>query len=478
MTLPTTPVRGRARRRWLAWMPASLLAWWFSVVIATFLAAMGSGQAIAVDAPAAAGGTEQDARPPARQPTATPPERIQLSVGQAHVLREPGVRRIVVGSGRVIQVTALDAQQILVLAEAPGQSSIQLWGPKGVRRQLEVIVAERDTLRIADEVAAMLGNTPRVTSRVVGDLVVLEGEQPSEDEVARIVEIQKRHPQVVSLVARAGFERMVRMEVRMLEIGRNALDRLGVQWQSGRGTPFAIDGPSFGLIGDFKRSQAFQPGGAAEIDGVVVRPRISPFATAATLATSLTSMIDLLVQNGDAAILAEPRLSCRSGGSARFVAGGELPIPVIAANGAASVQFKEYGVRFEVSPVVNAAGMISATLQAEISSINPEVRVRDIPGLRKQSASTQVNLVEGQTLVIAGMLSNEISGSIDKVPALGDLPVLGRLFRSRRFQDRETEMVVLITPRLQEEVTGSDLEQAQRLDDRYRGIRRQRTMEE
>lgn len=405
-------------------------------------------------------------------------ERIQLSVGQAHVIRESGVRRIVVGSGRVIQVSALDGSQILVLAENPGQSTIQLWGPKGVKRELAVIVAERDTLRIADEVVAMLGSSARVTSRVVGDLVVLEGEQPSEDEVARIVEIQKRHPQVVSLVARAGFERMVRMEVRMLEIGRNALERLGVQWQSGSGTPYAIDGPSFGLIGDFKRSEAFGAGGSVELAGVPARSRIRPFATAASLATSLTSMIDLLVQTGEAAILAEPRLSCRSGGSARFVAGGELPIPVIAANGAASVQFKEYGVRFEVSPVVNAAGMIAATLEAEISSINPELRVRDIPGLRKQSASTQVNLVEGQTLVIAGMLSNEISGSVDRIPALGDLPVLGKLFRSRRFQDRETEMVVLITPRLQEEVVSADLDYAAGLDERYRDVRRRLTMEE
>ncbi|MET0507165.1 MAG: pilus assembly protein N-terminal domain-containing protein, partial [Burkholderiaceae bacterium] len=405
-------------------------------------------------------------------------ERIQLSVGQAHLVRERAVRRIVVGSGRVIQVTALDSGQILVLAEAPGQSTVQLWGPKGVRRQLAIVVVERDTARIADEVAAMLGSSPTVTSRVVGDLVVLEGEQPSEDEVNRIVEVQKRFPQVMSLVSRAGFERMVRMEVRMLEIGRNALERLGVQWQSGRGTPFAIDGPSFGLIGDFKRSDAFLPGGAAETEGFTTRPRVRPFATAASIASSLTSMIDLLVQSGEAAILAEPRLSCRSGGSARFVAGGELPIPVIAANGAASVQFKEYGVRFEVSPVVNAAGMIAATLQAEISSINPDVRVRDIPGLRKQSASTQVNLVEGQTLVIAGMLSNEISGSIDKIPALGDLPILGRLFRSRRFQDRETEMVVLITPRLQEQVLAADTEQRERVDERLRTLRRSLTMEE
>ena len=105
-------------------------------------------------------------------------------------------------------------------------------------------------------------------------------------------------------------------------------------------------------------------------------------------------------------------------------------------------------MRFEVSPTVNDQGVISASLHAEISSINPEVTVRDVPGLRKQSAATEVNLREGETLVIAGMVSNEISGAVDKIPGLGDLPILGKLFRSRRFQNRETELIVLITPRL------------------------------
>ena len=261
------------------------------------------------------------------------------------------------------------------------------------------------------------------------------------------------------------------MEVRMIEIGRNALDRLGVRWQSGSGTPYAIDGPAFGLIGDFKRSEPFKPGGSAEAAGFPVRPRISPFAATASLAMSLTSMVDLLVQSGDAAVLAEPRLSCRSGGSARFVAGGELPIPVLGGNGSASVQFKEYGVRFEVSPTVNDQGVISASLQAEISSINPEVSVREVPGLRKQSAATEVNLREGETLVIAGMLSNEISGTIDKVPGLGDLPILGKLFRSRRFQNRETELIVLITPRLHVEGSTLGAEQAADMAQRLESLR-------
>ncbi len=429
-------------------------------------------------------GAEVDGRrvdvrsPPVQAEVGPGAEVLQLSVGESHVLRQRRVKRIVVGSGRVLQVTALDREQILIIPESAGQSSLHLWGHGGEQRRLHVFVTERDAARIAREVGLLLGAGSTVKARVVGEQVLLESSHPSEADVARIAEITKRYPQVVSLVSRAGFERMVQMEVRMIEIGRNALERLGVRWQSASGTPFAIDGPSFGLIGDFVRTPAFLADGVAASAGAAVRPRIGPFAAAASLVTSIGSMIDLLVQSGDAAILAEPRLSCRSGGTARFVAGGELPIPVLAANGAASVQFKEYGVRFEVSPVVNEAGMIAATLQAEISSINPEVTVRDIPGLRKQSASTQANLVEGQTLVIAGMISNEISGSIDKIPGLGSVPVLGRLFSSRRFQDRETEMIVLITPRLQENVVDAESARSRRLVERFGDVRQSLGMQE
>ena len=398
---------------------------------------------------------------------------INLAVGQAHVLEERNVRRIAVGNGRVVQVTALDQRQILLLPEAAGQSTLHLWGKNGGERQYLINVTATDARRTADEIDLLLNNSPRIRAHAIGDKVVLDGSSPTEEDAFRIGEIIKRYPQAISLVSRSGFERMIDMEVRMIEIGKNALDRLGVRWQSGSGTPYAIDGPAFGLIGDFKRSSAFKPGGSAQDAGFPVRPRIGPFATTASLVTSLSSMVDLLVQNGDAAVLAEPRLSCRSGGSARFVAGGELPIPVIGANGSASVQFKEYGVRFEVSPTVNGQGVISASLHAEISSINPEVTVREVPGLRKQSAATEVNLREGETLVIAGMVSNEISGSVDKIPGLGDLPILGKLFRSRRFQNRETELIVLITPHLHVDGSTYGAEQGTAMAQKLESLREQ-----
>ena len=158
-------------------------------------------------------------------------------------------------------------------------------------------------------------------------------------------------------------------------------------------------------------------------------------------------MINLLAKNGDAVVLAEPRLSCRSGGSARFVAGGELPVPFASGLGTVSVGFKEYGVKFDVSPVASESGVIAAKIATEISAINFEIQVQDVPGLVKRRAETEVNLRENETLVIAGLLSEDSSKSIDKVPGLGELPILGKLFRSREFRDRKTDLVVFITPR-------------------------------
>ena len=379
-------------------------------------------------------------------------ETITLSLGQGHLMEVGQVLRIALGSGRVLQANWLDDRQLLLIPEAPGETTLHLWLKGGGIRKYQILVTESNSVRLAQDMNLLLGDNSGVRARALGDRILLEGQNPTEEGAWRAAELVKRYPQVISLVSRRGYEQMISLEVKMIEIGRNALKQLGVRWQGGGAGDWAVSGPSFGVIGDFKRSGAFLPeGGAAATRGFAVAPRIHPFATSASMVSSLSSMIDLMVQNGDAAVLAEPRLSTRSGGKARFVAGGELPIPVLSANGAANVDFKEYGVRFEVEPVVNAQGVISASLHTEVSSIDDEVTVMGVPGLRKQSSNTDVNLRPGETLVIAGMVRNEMSGAITKIPGLGDLPILGHLFRSKRFRQRESEMVVLITPRLSEQ---------------------------
>ena len=379
-------------------------------------------------------------------------ETITLSLGQGHLMEVGQVLRIALGSGRVLQANWLDDRQLLLIPEAPGETTLHLWLKGGGIRKYQILVTESNSVRLAQDMNLLLGENSGVRARALGDRILLEGQNPTEEGAWRAAELVKRYPQVISLVSRRGYEQMINLEVKMIEIGRNALKQLGVRWQGGGAGDWAVSGPSFGVIGDFKRSGAFLPeGGAAATRGFAVAPRIHPFATSASMVSSLSSMIDLMVQNGDAAVLAEPRLSTCSGGKARFVAGGELPIPVLSANGAANVDFKEYGVRFEVEPVVNAQGVISASLHTEVSSIDDEVTVMGVPGLRKQSSNTDVNLRPGETLVIAGMVRNEMSGAITKIPGLGDLPILGHLFRSKRFRQRESEMVVLITPRLSEQ---------------------------
>ena len=380
---------------------------------------------------------------------ATMVESLTLHVGQAHVLNVPAVRRIAVGNGKVVQATAFDGSQVLLIPEAPGHSTIHLWGKAALPRAIDVQVLPAELGRALAEVRALVGTATNVKVRPVGDKIILEGDRLSDEQALRLAEIGKRIPQVVNLASKVAYDRMIGMDVRMIEIRRDVLQRIGVRWAT------TAQGPSFGIVGDLRRTPALTPGGFAAdgataggpgAGGIPIRPRIEPFATAVSLATALTSSIDLLVQNGDAVVLAEPRLSCRSGGSARFVAGGELPVPFSGGLGATGVTFREYGVKFDVSPVASESGTISARIATEISSVNFDVAVREVPGLSKRRAETEVNLREHETIVIAGLLSEDVTHQVDRVPAIGDVPLLGPLFRSRLFRERKTELVVLITP--------------------------------
>ncbi|MFN5509847.1 MAG: type II and III secretion system protein family protein [Burkholderiales bacterium] len=371
-------------------------------------------------------------------------QTLQLAVGQAHVLNEPDVRRIAIGNGKVLQAAALDDRQVLVLPEAPGQTTLLVWGRQGPPRThvIQVIAAEQH--RVYEEVQALLSGQGGIRVRTVGDKILVEGDPANEEQGTRLQEVTRRYPGVINFAGRIGMERMISMDVKFIEMRRELLEDIGVRWNG------SMNGPSFQVLGDAHRSRALQPGGTGESAGLEVRPRTWRPGVSLSLASSLTSRLQLMVQNGDAVILAEPRLSCRSGGQARFVAGGELPIPVSGALGSASVAFKEYGIKFDVSPVANSSGVIAARIATEISSINFEVAVKEVPGLIKRRAESEVNLREGETLVIAGLLTDEGSRNLDKVPAAGDLPVLGPLFRSRQFRDRQTELAVFITPRFVE----------------------------
>ncbi|MGB7301731.1 MAG: pilus assembly protein N-terminal domain-containing protein [Burkholderiaceae bacterium] len=370
---------------------------------------------------------------------------ITLVIGHAQVLEPGPIKRLAVGDGKVLQATAIDKKQVLVLPEKVGQSTLHLWPETGPMQTYLITVVASDAARSLAEIRAMLGVGGNVHAQLVGESVLIEGHALSAAQLARIAVIAKRYPHVVNLTGGAGAERMIAMDVRMIEIKKSAIQKIGVRW-----SPTAR-GPTFGILGDIYRSNALRGTEVAAELGLSVRNRLNPFASALSVATSVTSVLDFLVQNGDAVILAEPRLSCRSGGSARFVAGGELPIPQSSGLGAMSVTFKEYGVRFDFSPTAGLDGIISAKIATEVSAVDFDVMVQDVPGLIKRRAETEVNLRENQTLVIAGLLAEDAAGGVDKIAGLGDIPVLGKLFRSRDYRSQKTDLVVFVTPRFIED---------------------------
>ena len=166
------------------------------------------------------------------------------------------------------------------------------------------------------------------------------------------------------------------------------------------------------------------------------------------LNSSLDSIIHLLVNRGDARLLAEPTLTCISGGQADFVVGGEVPIPVQNQDGALNVVFKQFGILLNVEPHANAAGLIRTKVGVEVSSVDKANAVLGIPGFATRKTNTEMNVQSGEPMVVAGLFSADDAKTVARVPGLGALPVLGELFKSRQFRRGETELVVLVTPEI------------------------------
>jgi pilus assembly protein CpaC len=289
---------------------------------------------------------------------------------------------------------------------------------------MQVTVTEQDLDGRLAQVRGLLAGIDNVSARINGGYVLLEGARASEADLERAAEVAALFPgQVLNFVGRSGWESMVQMQVRLIEVRRDQLRQLGLRWDSDAA------GPSVTLAA----------GGGAGAPGV-----------RAAMATILQSRLDLLQQRGLAYTVAEPTLNCRSGGMARFVSGGEVPIPVTDGLGSTDVQYKEYGVILEVHPRADRSGAIYADIDIELSQMDASVRVGDFPGFVKRRTSTAFNAQAGETIAIAGLVSRERSRDRSGLPGLSTIPGVGALFRSSRRLERETELIVLITPRILE----------------------------
>lgn len=372
---------------------------------------------------------------------------LELFVGQVEIMRTGPVERVAVGNGSLLSTTILENGQLVVLAESAGITDMHIWRESGREDHYTVTIGEEEPRNQTQEVHQLLDNIPGISVRKVGKFVVVEGELDDRFRPA-LDTVKRQYPGMLDLTQKAAVKTdspMIHMDVKITEFNTSKLEELGIKWGS------SINGPAIGYMnqvtykdGEFNQLQVTNDqtlGGLASDLGDVTRP-LGFFGVAGYL----TSTINFLVSSGDAMILAQPRLSARSGGKADFLAGGEVPIPITGEDNQLSVEYKKYGISLTISPVTDGDGNIQANIETEVSAVDQSTKVKDLPGFLTRKTNADVAMRDGETLVISGLVNHEFSDQVDKLPGLADLPILGRLFRSNDFQHKRTELVIFVTP--------------------------------
>lgn len=309
---------------------------------------------------------------------------VDMFVGEIKVLGPVEVTRVAIGNGQIIKAEVLENGELLVIAEAEGSTSLRLWHTDNRQSDYNIRVGAID---------------PETRIRL---------------------------------------EKMVHMRVKIVEFRRSALDKLGVDWSD------TTAGPGMAVAGDLAGNIDFRPQSDAPFSQLP--NTVKPFSTYFGIASNVSSRINLLASSGDATTLAEPVLSTVNGGSASFLAGGEVPYPTVAENGQSVVEFKEYGIKLTISPSIDAMNNVRTTVDTEISQLDPAVSVQGAPGLLTRRIKTLVNVRSGETIVLSGLLSSESSQDVDKVPGIGNLPIIGHFFKSSAERNSVSELVVFLTP--------------------------------
>lgn len=364
----------------------------------------------------------------------------QMSVGEMRVLQLEDVARVAVGDGHVLNAVAAENDEVLVFAKNEGLSSLHVWSSAGQRHAYEVQVQAAARSDALQELKGILSRIPNISYSQVGSKIIVEGEQISGHHRQQLFELKQQYPQLLDFTYPIEWESMVLLDVQVVEVPKNAFLDLGMRWsdssQGGMAAGLAWDAGSHKLVdrpGETVVPMPFMPQRAGGYFGVNAL---------------MLARLNALNQTGQAVVLARPQLLARSGATAEFLAGGEVPYSALDAQGNPQTQFKPYGVALKITPHIEPDGAVRSFLDIEVSTIDNSVSTPAGPALKSRRASTEFNIHSGQTLVLAGFISREISEQIDAVPGLSQLPVLGALFKSRRFINNETELAFFVTPTL------------------------------
>ncbi len=364
------------------------------------------------------------------------------------------VRDAVVGNPDIADAIILSPTEISIVGRAAGQTNLVLRDRQGaVIRRIEIAVT-LDTLAVQDALHAALPNEAGLTVEGAGDSLVLSGAVRSDSAANTARTVARRYVAGdANLVnhLRVANDQQVLLHVKVAEVQRTVLKELGVGWDSNYGK---VSGPSAGTFAG--RMLTNSAAGLINSSSNVL------YGTASiTGVGALVANLKLLENQGLIRTLVEPNLTAVSGETATMLAGGELPIPVSDSMGTISVQFKPYGVLLSFTPTVLDPGRLSLKMSTEVSAIDNDNKTAisssiSVPAFKVRRAGSTVELPSGGSLMIAGLLQNDITSNVAGLPGLMDIPVLGALFRSNAFQRNETELVVILSAYVVQPVEQAD----------------------
>jgi pilus assembly protein CpaC len=366
------------------------------------------------------------------------------------------VREISISNPEIIEAVVRTARRVNLIGEKVGQATVRFIGQDGRPILTLEVSVERDLAPVAAMIRRLMPSAD-VRLEAINDNIVLSGNVASPIDATRIADIAGRfvakREQVLNMLNVEAKEQVL-LKVNVVEMNRSVIKRLGVDLHT------AFDN---GTIAAVKLAESAFPltGAAAPALGLgTVAGSLAGTGAGDVLGLGwgtgkarIDALLQALERNGLARVLAEPNLTSVSGETAKFLAGGEYPVPVSGGDlNGTSVIFKPFGVGLSFTPVVLSAGRISLQIETEVSELTNEgavvVNAISVPALKVRRASSTLELPSGGSLVMAGLISSQTRRNVDGLPGLRNLPVLGALFRSEEFVRSETELVVIVTPLL------------------------------
>jgi len=366
-----------------------------------------------------------------------------------------------VANPAIADIATLSDRTMYILGKAPGRTTLTLLGPDG---RLITNVSVRVIPDIAEFKERLQEILPgeEIEVRTANDGIVLSGRVSGKQKLSRALELGERYaPDRVTNLMTVGGTQQVMLKVRFAEMQRsvtkNLTSSLGLSATGG-----ALTGEGGNTIFTNGTNSTNYVDGDLTTLGTSSTERVGAYGIGFSAGgVQMALLLEALETKGLVRTLAEPNLVAISGQPANFLAGGEYPIPVSTANGV-SVEYKPFGVEMNFTPVVIDENLISLDISAAVSSIDTTVTVTQSGGIsvnafKKRQTSTTVEMRDGQSFAIAGLLQDDFTDSAGQVPWLGDIPVLGALFRSSDFSRRQSELVIIVTPHLVTPVNGDSL---------------------